>query len=180
MKRATSAVSLVLYIIILICCTGSSVMAQNSKKNVEELTNDELESEIARLKREQFLKAKSFKCNFENGNFASWENGKIQSNATKDILSLIFDSIDYKKRTGRLIGNQGSSDILVNTTFGGINLIEITGAGSFITTTIYMPSARDNIEDQFFAVHSRHIAPLLDLPMSSQYYGKCKIWDINR
>ena len=49
MKRATSAIWLVLYIIILIFCTGSSVMAQNSKKKVEELTDEELLTEINRL-----------------------------------------------------------------------------------------------------------------------------------
>ena len=180
MKRATSAVLLVLYIIILICCTGSSVMAQNSKKKVEELTDEELEAELNRLKREQFLKAKSFKCDFEDGYFATWENGKLQSEVASGTMSLIFDSVDHKKKTARLIGNQGTADIFVNITFGGITLIEITEVGSFITTTIYMPSAKDNIEDQFFAVHSRHIVPFIGGPMQSQYYGKCKIWDVNR
>ncbi len=151
-----------------------------SPQSTGQITPEQAQTELDKRKLDKFLKAKSFKCNFENGYFASWENGKLKSKATSDTVSLIFDSVDHKKQTARMSGNQGAVDIFVNTTFGGINLIEITGAGSFITTTIYMPSAKDNIEDQFFAVHSRHIAPFLDLPMSSQYYGQCKIWDINR
>jgi len=146
-------------------------------------TNSQITPEQAQaeLKVERYLEAKSFKCNFENGYFAFWENGKLKSEITKDPLSLIFDSIDYKKSTARLIGNQGSSDIILTFTVGGVTFIEKTGSGSFISTTINFPRVNDkNLIDQYFAVHSRHIATILGAPMSSQYYGQCKIWDIDR
>jgi len=183
MKRATSMVLLVLSFIVLICCAGSSVMAQNSKKSVSDLTDEELLAEINRIQRKHFFKAKSFKCTFENGYFARWENGHLESKVLKENLTLIFDSINLKNKTARLIGNQGTSDISANKTFGGITFVEITSVGSFITTTIYIPTKlvdKDVTAFVFLAVHSRHIVPFLGEPLSSQYYGKCKIWDVNR
>jgi len=152
-----------------------------SAQSTSQLTPEQAQDEF-RSKFESFLKANSFRCNFENGYFASWEKGKLKSKATKDPLVLIFDSIDYKNKTARLIGNAGASDVFFITNLGGITLIEITGSGSFISTTINSPKAQDkNLIHQYFAVHSRHIATLLlGEPMSSQYYGQCEIWDINR
>jgi len=149
-----------------------------SAQSTSQITPEQAQVE---LKVERYLEAKSFKCNFENGYFAFWENGKLKSEITKDPLSLIFDSIDYTNSTARLIGNQGSSDIIVTFTVGGVTFIEKTGSGSFISTTINFPRVNDkNLIDQYFAVHSRHIATILGAPMSSQYYGQCKIWDTNR
>jgi len=152
-----------------------------SAQSTSQITPEQAPDELNKRKVERFLEAKSFKCNFENGYFSDWEDGKLQSQATKDKLSLIFDSIDYNNYTARFIGNQGASDISLKITIGGITFTEITGLGNFMTTTIFMPAAMDNnLKDQFYSVHSRHIGSFMGGPMVSQYYGQCEIWDINR
>jgi len=152
-----------------------------SAQSTSQLTPEQAQDKSDKRKEERFLKATSFKCIFKNGHFTSWEKGKLNSEDTKDTLSLIYDSIDYKKGTARFIGNQGANDILVMITVGGVTFIEITGFGGVNTTTIFLPIARDhNLIDQYYSVHSRHIVPLMGGPMLSQYYGQCKIWDINR
>jgi hypothetical protein len=43
---------------------------------------------------------------------------------------MIFDAIDLKKRTARIISNQGATDVVAITTLTGITFIEQTGGES--------------------------------------------------
>jgi hypothetical protein len=107
----------------------------------------------------------ALKCEFKSGVFHAWgEQTKINS----DPFVLVYDSIDVKARTARLIGNIGTSDILVLETPGHLTFVEPTKSGNMTITTVY----RSSKDGPYSAVHSRHVG-MLSSPMASQMYGTC-------
>lgn len=132
---------------------------------------------------DKFYSATSFKCSFAGGVFTKIDKGEFKSEDAGKFKDIIFDSIDRKKRKARMIGNQGSTDVASIFMNSALHLIEVTDSGSINTSTIFNPVNPENntsTKDTFFAVHSRHIAPILSSPMLSQRYGTCEIWDIDR
>jgi len=107
---------------------------------------------------------KSLKCEFTSGVFHAWgEETKINS----DKLEMVFDSIDAKARTARIIGNAGAEDVAVILTPDHLSFMEITGAGNINLTTVYLSPS------ELRAVHSRHVG-LDGWPLLSQSYGICR------
>jgi hypothetical protein len=131
---------------------------------------------------DKLLKAKSLKCYYSEGYTGIWDDGKLiieKGNfATSERDSaMVFDSIDFKKGTARLIGNQGSSDVIVLATPAGISFIEKTPVGYLMITTVFAYYKKGT--DEFVCVYSRHVgsfSPLKLGPMPSQWHGTCKIW----
>jgi hypothetical protein len=122
------------------------------------------------------LGAKCLKCSFKEGVSTSWhakdKGVKIESNQWKG--DTIFDSIDIKQGKARIIGNQGSSDIILIESLSGITFIEKTDIGNMVFITVfplYKPGT-----DQFCAVMSRHMN-LITEALPSQYYGTCRVWE---
>jgi hypothetical protein len=81
-----------------------------------------------------------------------------------------FDSINYERRTAKMIGNQLISDVQVLPTASGISFLELTPSGDVILTTVFPANAGDK---KFSAVMSRHISMMGD-PVPSQWHGTCK------
>jgi len=122
----------------------------------------------------RLLGAKCLKCSFKEGVVTEWhpKGLKIESDQWKG--ETIFDSIDIKQGEARIIGNQGSSDIILIGSPTGLTFIEQTGSGNVIFTTVfplYSPGT-----DQFCAVMSRHMN-LFTKALPSQYYGTCRVWE---
>jgi len=88
-------------------------------------------------------------------------------------MALHFDSIDAKKGTARLIGNQGSADVFSFMTQTGVHFMEQTGTGAVNVTTVFAEYAAGT--QNFMAVTSRHLS--IDGPFTSQWQGTCKTWD---
>jgi len=108
---------------------------------------------------------KSLKCEFPSGVFHAWgEKTEIVS----DKMELVFDSIDTKAGTARMIGNAGAGDIAVILTLDHLSFVETTVSGNINLTTVYVSPG------ELRAVHSRHISDLDGLPLLSQYYGTCR------
>ena len=108
---------------------------------------------------------RTLKCDFASGVFHAWgENTKINS----DHFTLIYDSIDVKARTARLIGNVGSSDVVALETPEHLSFLEVTPNGNVTLTTVY----RTGAAAPYPAIHSRHVG-LLTEPWGSQMYGSC-------
>lgn len=132
---------------------------------------------------ERLSKAKSLKCYYSEGYTGIWDDGKLkiskgQFGTSKKESSMVFDSIDLKKGTARLIGNQGASDVMVLSTPTGVSFIEKTPAGYLMITTVFAYYKKGT--DEFVCVYSRHVgsfSPLKLGPMPSQWHGTCKIWE---
>ncbi len=131
------------------------------------------------------INAKSLKCSFEDGFFSTWENGEISSEKST-FDPIVFDSIDFASGKSRVIGRDGSADVMATLTRGGrggAHFIETTNSGTWNTTTVFVVYSEEGEElfkrGLFFAVHSRHVSALLIQPMVSQYYGKCELWNID-
>jgi hypothetical protein len=131
---------------------------------------------------ESLLKAKSLKCYYSEGYTGIWDDGKLKIDkghfgTSERDSAIVFDSIDLKKGTARLIGNQGSSDVIALATQSGISFIEKTPVGYLMVTTVFAYYKKGT--DEFVCVYSRHVgsfSPLKLGPMPSQWHGTCKIW----
>ena len=82
----------------------------------------------------------------------------------KEEFTLTF-VIDKEKKSAYIIGNQGSSEVmLLPSKMGGITFIEITGAGNVTSTTV---------DSNGMSVHSRNTVINGKL-VPTQYYGTCE------
>jgi hypothetical protein len=65
-----------------------------------------------------------------------------------------------------MIGNAGTSDVVMHVGFLGVTFMEKLGSGAVQTTTINEGGG---------SVHSRHSMPDDKKMIPSQYYGHCKV-----
>ena len=113
----------------------------------------------------------SVRCKFSDGQATDFDKGVPRTIKTNDMSELVFDQIDTKKGTARLIGNLGAETIQVFRGMESIHLIEATDTGNMNITTIYV-SAKSKSQSTFPVVHSRHINTHSG-PLPSQYVGIC-------
>jgi hypothetical protein len=113
----------------------------------------------------------SVRCNFTSGMVTNFENGNPSSKNVTDLSDLIFDQIDIKKNTARLIGNVGTETISVINGMNSVHLLELSDTGNLNTTTIFF-SNPDN-SGKLPVVHSRHVNG--NHPFPSQYLGLCTL-----
>ena len=118
-----------------------------------------------------FGQSQSYRCNFSDGLTTNWDSGKPSSVRSGKMSEIIFDQVDTKKGTGRMIGNSGSENVQVLNGDGSIHIVERTTSGNMNTTTIFTPSQKNPSE--YPVVHSRHLN-FMGGPFVSQYVGLCK------
>ena len=114
----------------------------------------------------------SFRCNFSDGMNTNFDSGKPSTKKSNDIGELVFDQLDTKKGTGRIVGNSGASDVVVYNGSNSIHILEPTVSGNMNFTTIFNPTK--NSSGNYPVVHSRHINLPGSGPFPSQYVGLCK------
>lgn len=122
----------------------------------------------------QLMAARSLKCKMGLGAFADWESGEpvIEIDRWTGDPVLYFDAINLKEGNARIVGNQGASDVTAFLTAGGLHLMEQTGVGNVVLTSVFAQKKKGG----YVFVRSRHMGGgLLLLP--SQYHGTCKIWE---
>jgi hypothetical protein len=121
----------------------------------------------------RLLGATSLRCTFGSGVATSWES---DTPTTKDAQfggePVIFDSINAKAGKGRVIANQGASDVAVLVTPGALTFLETTAFGNVMITTVFSAQAKAGA---YKAVTSRHVEGMGSL-LLQQYYGTCRIW----
>ena len=118
----------------------------------------------------RFALTRTFRCAFPVNARADMRTDVPQPTVARETFELTFDQIDRRAGTGRMIGNQGGSDVSVVEAPEGITIIEVLGSGYLQVTAIYTAETKDG---RFKAVHSRHSAALGGEPVPSQYYGSC-------
>lgn len=117
---------------------------------------------------------RSLKCEFPAAASFDWFNEK-RVKVIKQDFGFHIDAIDVQKGTARLIGNNGSEDLTVIAGESVLHFIERTPSGSLNTTSVFeQPNGPGT---SLNAVTSRHIAMLDGIPMTSQNYGVCRVWE---
>ncbi|MBC7625278.1 MAG: hypothetical protein H7232_18075 [Aeromicrobium sp.] len=109
--------------------------------------------------------AVTLECDFNSGVFHA---GSEKTAITSDKFQLLYDAIDARAGTARLIGNLGASEVKVIERAGRLTFIEVTASGNVTLTTVY----RTGAAAPYPAIHSRHVG-LLTEPWGSQMYGTC-------
>jgi len=114
----------------------------------------------------------SVRCSFQDGQATEFSNTKPITKRSNDMGDLIFDQIDVRNQTARVIGSIGAETIIALYGNNSIHLLETTISGNLNITTVYLStkSLRDGI---YPTVHSRHIN-LASGPYPSHYVGFCK------
>ncbi len=120
---------------------------------------------------------KSAKCTFTDSTNNFFNRGALTwkvERTTKEVMETTFDQLDNKDGNARMIGNNGSADITVIQGRYGLSLIEITGSGAVMLTTIFLGNGYEhgaNVQ----AVYSRHTAAD-DALLPSQRVGTCTVF----
>jgi len=92
-------------------------------------------------------------------NFSSYSDEEGNNKARFPLTFII----DKKSDKAYLLGNNGTSEVLMVDKGYGLTFVEITETGNVMTTTL-----TDNLK----AVHSRNTV-VVDRLVPSQYYGAC-------
>lgn len=121
---------------------------------------------------DRLMAARSLRCEFPVGVATDWDSGSPIGEKTSLNGPLVFDSIDHKANSARLIGNVGASDLLLLATVDSLTFIEVTSTGNVNVTTVFSYYAKRTRD--FIVVHSRHVS--IVQPFPSQYHGTCEVW----
>lgn len=117
----------------------------------------------------------TYRCSFAHAATVTdraWatERPRIETGPTEG-LDVIFDRVDVRKGTARMIGNAGAEDITVQGASGLLHFLEVTSSGNLVTTTLFLTSRRESGEVR--AVMSRHML-MIGTVIVSQNYGTCR------
>jgi hypothetical protein len=119
----------------------------------------------------------SAKCTFSDSTSSFFDDGKLSwriERNTNEKMEITFDQLNSKDGKGRLIGNNGSGDVSVLFGQYELTLLEITGGGNVMITSLQIGNGYDHA-GRVQAVHSRHPAgPTALLP--SQRVGTCIVY----
>jgi hypothetical protein len=122
----------------------------------------------------------TMKCIYEFSISAKYKEGQWKTKKGEGF-SFVYKNIDTQNRSARLVGNAGSADVDVVATTKAITFVELTPAGNYSLTSIFLPYKLQDSDSTFLSVHSRHMnfssSPFPLDPMPSQYYGKCVRWE---
>lgn len=124
---------------------------------------------------DRLLRAKSLRCEFAEGTTASWDRSKVKlerGTFGKGGIT-VYDSIDIKKGTARLITSAGAGDVAAMLTAIGITFIESVPNGGLNIATAFARYL-DTGDEYFISVMSKHV-DVGGGPLPSQWHGACRI-----
>jgi len=126
---------------------------------------------VAPTAQDPLAAVKALKCSFPVYASARWAERTPEALTGTDTLAFQIDSIDYKRRSARIVATGAALATLLHTS-AGLNVIEQTPAGNLTVTTVF---AGGGVGTTFLAVHSRHLGETNAPPRLSQYYGTCEL-----
>lgn len=144
---------------VFICMPINLVLAQEKMK-------------LSELAYKTLIGSRSLKCEFLVGVSTTWDTGKPVSEKATMSGAMVFDSIDHKNNSARLIGNIGASDLMTIATAESITFLEVTDSGNVTITTVFPEFVGKG--RKFIGVHTRHVSA--NGPIPSQYHGACETW----
>lgn len=120
---------------------------------------------------ERLASSKKLVCQFTAGSSVNWKSGRPALDRGGFKLNPVrIDDIDTKFSRAKITIGKETVEAKVLLAGGGLTFIEQTDNGTFVFTTVYASSVR---EDEYVAVMSRH-TELTDSPAAGQFHGVCK------
>ena len=114
----------------------------------------------------------SFQCSFPAHAATEWRDGVPVIVEGEDQFTFQITNVNLRRGSSRIVGSGGgTAEATATISPTGLNVIEQTGIGNFILTTIFVAGGQDR---KFIAVHSRHLGDLTTVPSASQHYGTCE------
>jgi hypothetical protein len=114
----------------------------------------------------------AFRCTFPSFAATEWHVGKPETEVgSESTFSFRVTNIDTRRNAARIVANRGSVDATAVLRDSGLTVIEQTGIGNFIVTTIFRAGGKDRV---YIAVHSRHLGDMETVPSVSQHFGTCE------
>ena len=114
----------------------------------------------------------AFQCTFPRHAATEWPAGQPETSLGADRqFSFRITNINTRRNSARIVGSGGSVDATAMLGETGLNVVEQTGIGNFILTTIFRAGGKDRV---FVAAHSRHLGDLQTVPSVSQHFGTCE------
>jgi hypothetical protein len=114
----------------------------------------------------------TFRCSFPKHVATEWVNGQPVTVAGEEQFTFQITNINLRRGNARLVGaGGGTADVTAMLSGTGLNVIEQTGLGNFILTTIFTTGGADRV---YPAAHSRHLGDVSALPSVSQHFGTCE------
>ena len=114
----------------------------------------------------------SVRCTFPDGITTKFAKELSKQERAGGFSDVVFDQIDLAAGTARLIGNIGVETVQAFRGDNAIHLVEFTGSGNLIVTTIFNV-AQISPSNRVPVVHSRHVNLSGSGPFPSQYWGYC-------
>ena len=119
-----------------------------------------------------FTNNRTFRCELGYGEGRYFVGEQVEDRkGDKFSEEIIFDNVDYEKRTVRVIGNLGAEDATVIDGPLAVSFLERTLYGGIVVTTI---DKRPLGIAQYRTSMSRHIPNTIGGYTASQYYGECR------
>ncbi len=128
----------------------------------------------------ELVAVKTLRCSFDVGFTAEYNDKLKVKNVEKDQkpfsdTDIVYDSIDPKSGTARVIGRIGTETVAILLGDKVIHFLEITETGNLVATSVFQ------IENAkaYPVIMSRHIGSILgdDSPIISQNFGTCVALD---
>lgn len=113
----------------------------------------------------------SFRCKFISGQVTKFDSSKPKTEKGGELGDIVFDMVDTKGGTARMIGNAGAETVSAVNGMNSIHMIEMTATGNLNITTVF---GVHTLSSNFPVVHSRHITLTGSGPLPSQYLGVCE------
>ena len=112
----------------------------------------------------KLLEASRLECHLGKGAMGVWDEGEVKNMEMTTFQEqfsfsrLVFESIDRKNGTARVIVNEKPSNVSMIRTGGGISFIQKGFMGGLEITTVFFECKKGT--DSYLVVHSLHHPPI--------------------
>jgi hypothetical protein len=114
---------------------------------------------------------RAFQCTFPRYVATEWPaGGSVTREGTDDNFTFRITEINLRRSVARIVGTGGSVPASAMVGETGLNVVEQTGLGNFILTSIFRAGADGQV---YLAAHSRHLGDPKTPPSVSQHFGTC-------
>lgn len=114
---------------------------------------------------------RAFQCTFPKYVATEWPSGQtVTREGTDENFTFRITEINTRRSTARIVGSGGSVPASAMVGETGLNVVEQTGLGNFILTSIFRAGGNGQV---YLAAHSRHLGDPATAPSVSQHFGTC-------
>jgi hypothetical protein len=114
----------------------------------------------------------AFACSFPKHAATEWTATGPVTAMGEETFTFQVTNLNLRRGSARIVGaGGGTADVTAMLSATGLNVIEQTGYGNFILTTIFVAGGEGRV---YLAAHSRHLGDLKTVPSVSQHFGTCQ------